>query len=172
MGIETHRFKDFTPAGMKYLLLGSFTSKDSRKGVEYDWYYSNGRNQFWPLIEGVYKLKLDSKESKMALFSKLRLGITDIIYKCNRTSNSSLDNALEVLEYNPRIPYILKNNLKIVFFSSRFVEDLFRKIFSEQIELYPETKFIYLPSPSPRYAMMSKAQKIQKYAELLPKLQE
>jgi hypothetical protein len=33
----------------------------------------------------------------------------------------------------------------------------------------PSVKFITLPSPSPRYAAMSKEEKIKKYKEVLPK---
>ncbi|MCA9386896.1 hypothetical protein KC669_02565 [Candidatus Dojkabacteria bacterium] len=170
MAIEVHPFEDFIPKNINYLLLGSFTAKDSRKGIEYDWYYSNGRNQFWNLIEKVYDTKLETIDSKVELFTNLGIGITDIIYKCNRTKNSSLDNALDIIEYNPRLEAIISRNLKSVFFSSRFVETQFKRNFSELIDKYQKTKFIYLPSPSPRYAAMSKEEKVLKYKELLPKL--
>lgn len=172
MAIETHPFGDFIPKNINYLLLGSFTSKDSKKGVEYDWYYSNGRNQFWNLIERVYDIKLETKYSKINLFTALGIGIADIIYKCNRTKNSSLDNVLDIIEYNSRLDYILNQNLKSVFFSSRYVENLFNQNFTHLKEKYNKTKFIYLPSPSPRYAAMSKEEKILRYKELLPKLKD
>lgn len=170
MGIEIHPFENFVPKGMEYLILGSFTSKDSRKGVDYDWYYSNGRNQFWPLIEKVYEVSLKDKNSKIDLFTRLGIGITDIIYKCNRTKKSSLDNVLEVIEFNPRLSDIFSKDLKAVFFSSRFVEKKFNKFFADLITKYPDTQFIYLPSPSPRYAAMSKDEKVKRYRELLPAL--
>lgn len=169
MKLETHPFKDFVPNNIKYLLLGSFTAKDSKKGTKYEWYYSNGRNLFWKLIEEVYKTTLPDKKSKMALFEKLGIGITDIMYKAVRVNFTSLDKDLKVVEFNPNIPNILSNNLTAVFFSSRFVENLFLKTFAEEIEKYPDTKFLYLPSPSPRYAAMSRQEKIAIYKQLLPK---
>lgn len=170
MAIEVHPFEAFIPSNIKFLLLGSFTSKDSKKDVDYDWYYSNGRNQFWNLIEKVYNTNLDTKEQKMNLFTNLGIGITDIIYKCNRTKNSSLDNVLEVIEYNSGLEDILSRNLISVFFSSRFVENQFKKNFSNLIEKYNNIEYIYLPSPSPRYAAISKEEKILRYKQLLPKL--
>lgn len=170
MAIEIHPFKTFIPKHMQYLLLGSFTSKDINTNPRYDWYYSNGRNQFWTLIEEVYEVNLPTKASKKNLFSKLSIGITDIIYRCNRTRNISLDNVLKVIEYQPDIPKLIQYNLKAVFFSSRFVENLYKKNFSNLIKIYPKTNLVYLPSPSPRYAAMSRADKIKKYKQLLPKL--
>jgi hypoxanthine-DNA glycosylase len=169
MAVEIHPFETFSPKDMQYLLIGSFTSKDAYSNSEYNWYYSNGRNQFWSLIEQVYNVRLPDKQSKLTLFSNLGIGITDIIYKVNRTRDSSLDNVLKVIEYNPNIDSLLAKNLKAVFFSSRFVEDHFTKNFSNLIDKYSNTEFLYLPSPSPRYAAMSKLEKIEKYKKLLPK---
>ncbi len=107
MNIETHPFGNFIPGKISYLFLGSFTSKDAKKGVDYDWYYSNGRNQYWSLIEQVYDIKLNNKKDKVKLFDKLEIGIADVIY---------------------------------------------------------------LPSPSPRYAAMSKDEKVSVYKKVLPPL--
>jgi hypoxanthine-DNA glycosylase len=170
MGVEIHPFEPFVPKDISHLILGSFTSKDSAKGVDYDWYYSNGRNQFWPLLEKVYGVELPEKKSKMDLFSSLRLGIADIIYKCDQKQHSSLDSALEVIEYNPELNGLIQKNLKSIFFTSRFVENMFDKGFKHSIPQGSQTKFIYLPSPSPRYGAMSKDEKIMRYREVLPNL--
>ncbi len=170
MKIETHPFDSFIPENIRYLFLGSFTSKDAKKGVDYDWYYSNGRNQFWPLIEKVYGLPLKSKKDKVALFNDLGIGIADIIYKCSRKENSSLDNKLEIIEFNQALRGIFDNELESVFFSSRFVEKLFHKNFDFLVNQFTNTKFTYLPSPSPRYAAMSKDEKVKIYKANLPSL--
>jgi len=49
--IEVHPFGDFVPRNTQYLLLGSFTTKPSD---DYPWFYANGRNYFWPILEEVY----------------------------------------------------------------------------------------------------------------------
>ncbi|HUW21608.1 MAG TPA: hypothetical protein VMW41_02960 [Candidatus Bathyarchaeia archaeon] len=87
--IETHPFEFFAPPNAKFLLLGSFTAKRKANDSAYDWFYSSKRNQFWPILERVYKLRLNSKKVKQKLFTNLSMAITDIIYQCERKNNNS-----------------------------------------------------------------------------------
>lgn len=166
---EHHPFGNFTPSGAKYLFLGSFTGKLIEG---YDWFYANKRNQFWSILEVVYITKLPTKKEKQELFTRLKMAITDIILSCERRSNSNLDTNLINTVYNTRaINKIIRNNkIKTIYFSSRFAEELFRKQFSTLTQLYPKILLVTLPSPSPRYATMSKSQKVEKYKSLLPRL--
>ncbi|MFH1295513.1 MAG: hypothetical protein ABIH84_02970 [bacterium] len=168
---EVNPFKVFCPPNARYLILGSFPAKDGKKGVDYDWYYSNGRNQFWRILEGVYTVDLKSRISQQRLFCELSMAIADIILKCERTEQSSLDNKLAISEYNiPEIAKVHRNNpLEQIFFTSRFVESHYRRHFKHLVAEFPDIQLITLPSPSPRYALMTKAEKIQRYAQLLPK---
>src|SRR5260221_3465882 len=167
--IETHPFGNFVPENSKYLLIGSFTDKRSDADTHYDWYYGSKRSQFWPIIENVYSLRLDNKQAKQELFSKLSLAITDMIYQCERSMNNSLDNNLVNIVYNLTINDILaKNKIEKIFFSSKFVEKEFRKNFKSLLAEYPNVEIVTLPSPSPRYAKMSKDEKIRRYKVLLP----
>lgn len=167
--IVTHPFDDFVPRGTHYLLLGSFVATP---GNNYDWYYSNGRNYFWPILERVYKRRLSTKNTKQELFSQLNLAVTDVINSCERINkNSSLDNNLTNIVYNKTgIERIIKNNkIKKIFFTSHFVETTFKKVWSNLIEENPHIELIYLPSPSPRYAKMTIGEKIKIYKKLLPR---
>lgn len=168
---ETNPFKVFSPLGAKYLILGSFAAKDGRKGHAYDWYYSNGRNYFWPILRQIYSLELDTKSKQQALFRELHIAIADVILKCKRTKKSSLDVNLKECKYN--IAAISKvfetRRLTKVFFTSRFVEKIFRRRFAQLLDGYPEIEFVTLPSPSPRYAQLTVAQKTAIYRRLLPK---
>lgn len=170
--IETHPFEVFTPENTAYLLLGSFTSKRKDGDDSYDWYYSNGRNQFWPLMESVYGLELKNKQAQQDLFTKLSLAITDIIYQCERRNGNSLDTNLINFVYNTNaIENVLREHkIKKIFFSSRFVEKEFKRHFKAAIIEYPQIELITLPSPSPRYAAMRKEEKIRIYKKVLPKL--
>jgi TDG/mug DNA glycosylase family protein len=169
--IETHPFGNFIPENIKYLLLGSFTSNQLIKDITYDWFYGTKRNQFWPIISRVYDLTLETKESRVSLFSKLGIGIADIIYKCERRDGNSLDVNLINIIYNPELENILKNgHVKTIFFSSRYVENLYKKVFKKLISELPNIELVTLPSPSPRYAAMTKEKKIERYRELLPEL--
>jgi len=170
--IEIHAFGDFVPKKAKYLMLGSFTAKKSDTDLSYDWFYCTKRNQFWPIIENVYGLSLPDKESKVNLFTKLGIAFSDMILSCERKNNNNLDSNLTNFIYNTTaIRNILKNNdIQRIFFSSRFVEKEFKKEFKVIINEFPGIEFVTLPSPSPRYAAMSKVEKIKKYKEIFPKL--
>lgn len=167
--LEIHPFGDFVPNNSKYLLLGSFTTRPERG---YEWFYANGRNQFWSIMEKVYGKELNTKEKQQQLFVQLNMALADIILSCERKGTSSLDMNLSNITFNTQglSDIVSKNKLECIFFTSRFVEKLFRKQFKELIKNYPNINLVTLPSPSPRYAQMSKTQKIEKYKSLLPKL--
>jgi hypoxanthine-DNA glycosylase len=169
--IEKHAFGDFVPKNAKYLMLGSFTAKKSDTDLSYDWFYCTKRNQFWSIIENVYGLSLPNKESKVKLFTKLGIAFSDMILTCERREDNSSDINLTNFVYNnDGITNILSDhNIRKVFFSSRFVEKEFKRKFIKLIADFPKVEFITLPSPSPRYAAMSKEEKIKKYKEAFPK---
>lgn len=166
--IESHPFEAFVPGGIEYLIVGSFPGREHTQSPvpEDQWFYGARRNQFWKILEGVYGRALKNREQKEALFTELRMGITDVIRRAVRTENTNLDQNLDIIEYNhDRIGAILEQKtLKKVFFTSRFVEKLFKKEFPG----FAHTEV--LPSPSPRYATISLAQKVAIYKEKLPKL--
>jgi len=174
---ETHPFGVFCPPNAKYLILGSFVGKEAMKGTaytyeSYDWFYGTRVNKFWTILEDVYGVKLINKRSKQELFAKLGIAITDIIYQCDRKDNSNLDSNLINKVYNHDLFIeINAKSLKKIFFTSKFVEKEFRKHFKEIIKHHPCISLHTLPSPSPRYALKSKEQKIKEYKELLPKLE-
>lgn len=167
--VEVHPFGDFVPKETKYLMLGSFVTKPPHR---YDWFYANGRNQFWPIMEEVYGLELRTKEEQQQLFSQLDMALADIILACERKHNSNLDVNLFNLIYNIKgiTAIITKNKIKQIFFTSRYVETSFRRYFKDTLRLYPKIELICLPSPSPRYAVLSKQEKVRSYKKLLPKL--
>jgi hypoxanthine-DNA glycosylase len=173
---EKHPFGSFVPSGAKYLLLGSFTTKeafDTQKKDSYKWFYSNGgRNQFWPILEEIYGIRLQTRKEMQELFTTLGMAIADIIYQCERKKSSNLDiNLVNIVYAVESITQILETNtITKIFFTSRFVETKFRRIFRDIINRQPAVDLITLPSPSPRYAVMSKVEKVARYKQLLPKL--
>lgn len=170
--LETHPFGTFTPLKAKYLILGSFVAKRRAEESSYDWFYGTKRNQFWPILEGVYHTKLKNKKAKKKLFTDLSIAIADIIYQCERRDNNNSDFNLINISYNTSgIDKLLKKNkIEIIYFSSRFVEKEFKKHFKQIISHYPQIKLITLPSPSPRYAIINIEEKSKKYSQILPKL--
>lgn len=172
--VETHPFGNFVPANTQYLILGSFTGKRTEDDIKngYDWFYGTKRNQFWPIMEEVYGLSLKTKTEKQNLFTKLGIAITDIILSCERKSNNNLDMNLTNIVFNTQavIDVLDKNRVKTIFFSSRFVEKLFKKHLKNILPQYSEIKLVALPSPSPRYVAITKEEKIKRYKSILPKL--
>ncbi len=171
---EINPFQVFCPPNAKYFILGSFVAKDSKKDWNYDWYYSNGRNQFWRILEAIYNQELKEKAAQQDLFTRLSIAIADIVLSCERPENSSLDSKLTNFEYNIiEIEKVLRENVvEQIFFTSRFVENHYRRYFKELVEEFPDIKLITLPSPSPRYAQMTKEEKIAKYTEVFPLLEQ
>ena len=160
--LEKHPFGDFVPVNAKYFLLGSFATKPM---PGYEWFYANGRNQFWPILEEVYKRELKTKTAQQKLFMDLKMALSDIILGCERQKNSNLDINLKNIIVNDAIPEIIKNNpIERIYFSSRFAETLFKRHFRA---LHSEVEWVVLPSPSPRY-VLKKEEKIRIYKELLP----
>lgn len=170
--LETHPFGIFIPPMAKYLILGSFTAVKRENDYAYDWFYGSKFNQFWKILSEVYNSKLDTKIKKQMHLTKLSTAIGDIIYQCDRINGSSLDSKLTNIIFNTKSIADLLSEQKIetIYFTSRFVEKKFKKNFKNLIKLYPQTKLITLPSPSPRYASMRLNEKIEKYKQLLPKL--
>jgi len=170
--LVTNPFAVFSPKRARFMILGSFAAKDGKSGMEYDWYYSNGRNQFWPILEKVYGEKLRDKKSQQDLFRRLSMAVADIIYRCERKGNSSLDVNLANCVYNikPIRQVLLKHPIEKIFFTSRFVEKEYKRHLRELVEEFPAIELITLPSPSPRYAAMRKEEKIKIYTQLLPKM--
>jgi hypoxanthine-DNA glycosylase len=175
--VEVHPFVDFVPQNAKYLILGSFVArqglKDSKECEdEYDWYYGRRINQFWPIIRAIYQEELSDTPSKKKLFEYLGIAVTDIIYSCKRTARTNSDMHLADIAYNTKgIEKILgRHKILKIFFTSRFVEQEFKRHFKEIVGKHPEIELITLPSPSRRNARMSFSKKVEVYKKLLPLL--
>lgn len=112
-------------------------------------------------------MEFSDKKSKEKLFTKLGIAVADIIYRCERKKSNNLDTNLVNITYNTQsLKKLLKNpKIRKIFFSSRFVEAKFEKLFKN----VPQ-ELITLPSPSPRYARLTLEEKVEKYSKELPKL--
>ena len=167
MKIEKHPFEPFVPKNPTVLILGSFPGKEHTQGNSNpeNWFYGAKRNRFWHILSKVYGTTLDSKLEKQQIFEKYGIAITDILLEVRRKNNSNLDENLEIEKYNElAIKEILNlNQISAIFFTSRFVEKHFKKLF-------PNVSVgEYLPSPSPRFARMTFNEKVTFYKMKLPK---
>jgi G:T/U-mismatch repair DNA glycosylase len=169
--IETHPFGSFSPPYAKYLILGSFTTKeafDPTKKAAYEWFYCNGgRNHFWPMLQEIFQTPLKTRAEMQQLFSRLHIALADIILQCERRKLSNLDIHLTNIVYATRdIGHILAtNSITKILFTSRFVEREYKIHFKDLLAKYPQIELITLPSPSPRYVQMTKAEKFARYKQ-------
>lgn len=167
MEIEVHPFKAFVPRNATVLIVGTFPGKDITHKLlnENDWFYGTKRNQFWKIIAGVYKVEVTTKKQKQTLLEERGIAIADLFLKVKRTAGNNTDGNLQVIQFNDEdLKKIIKYpTLQHIFFTSQFVEKEFLKVFPS-VSIGES-----LPSPSPRFATMSLATKIEIYKSKLPK---
>lgn len=161
--METHPHKPFVPENATILILGSFPPSQHTVAGKDEWFYESRYNQFWKIMRDVYHRPLETVAEKKKLFAEKGIAIADIFLEITRTGKSNSDQHLKVIEYNDEALKKIfgKHNIKSVFFTSKFVEKHFSRLF-------PNIKGTSLPSPSPRYAKMSLGEKINVYRERLP----
>lgn len=157
--IEEHPFGYYLPENADKLLIGSFPCFN---GKDYgEWFYSgSGKSDFWKLMSEVYSMPCLTRESKQELCLKNGIAITDIASKVIRTKGDCSDSNLEIIETNrDGINNCLSTDIKSIYFTSKFVEKLFLRNFSD-IKI---PSFV-LPSPS-RSASISIA-RLAEYKDL------
>ena len=155
-----HPFAPFIDAQSEILILGTFPSI---KSFEQNFYYAHPQNQFWRLLSGVFDEDTpQSIEEKKIFLTKHRIALWDVIGSCKRTN--SLDSNLKDIELND-IEALLRKypNIKKIYFTSKTGEKLFKKA-----RLHVTLPTAYLASPSPAYAALPFARKLQKWRDVLP----
>lgn len=120
----------------------------------------------------VYSRELTTKKAKIALMRKIKISLSDTIYKCERVRGNNSDANLKVLEFNTQIVanILEKNKIQKIYFSSSFVEKIYKQHFKEIIKKHPGLVYITLPSSSPRFAAMNIKDKIKRFRELMPSI--
>lgn len=165
MKVETHPHTPFVPHPLKVLIMGSFPGRSSTlsTGPQGQWFYSAKRNQLWKILEIVFNQPLPDQATKAAVLASRGIGIGDILLQIRRLKQSNADQDLQIITYNDKaIAAILQKYPDVqICFTSRFVEKQFKKLFAA----HPHT--VLLPSPSPRYARLTLAEKAAIYKQIL-----
>jgi G:T/U-mismatch repair DNA glycosylase len=133
------------PSKADKLIIGSFPCFN---GKDYgDWFYSgSGKNHFWKLLSDTLGMPAETKKQKIALCEKHNIALTDIALEVMRTKNNCSDSNLKIVEFNKNgIDHCLKNGIIAVFFTSRFVEKHFNRLYPG---LKIETHVLLSPSPA------------------------
>lgn len=158
MNYFSHPFDPILDGNSRILFLGSFPSIAS---FEQSFYYAHPHNTFWPIMESIFDVKLESNEAKRLFCLEKGIGLWDVIGSCERrnSSDTNLKNCVpndfeKLLREYP--------NIRTLGFTGKKSYDLFQKYFKEL-----KIDRVLLPSTSPAHAAMKKEEKAQIYKEFL-----
>ncbi len=157
--MEHHPFEPIIFSDSKILVLGSFPSL---KSFEEGFYYAHPRNQFWPLLAKVFEEETSTLEQKISLCKRHHLALWDSAKSLKRSHGNSSDSNLEKIEVND-FKTLLDTypSIHTIMFTGKKAESIFNTKYKDL-----PVKKILLPSPSPAYAALSFASKLQRYKEL------
>lgn len=158
MSYFNHPFPPILDANTRVLFLGSFPSIAS---FEQAFYYANQRNTFWPIMESIFGVTLESNEAKRLFCLEKGIGLWDVIASCER-SNSSDTNLKNCIPNDFEKLLADHPNIQALAFTGKKSYDLFMKYFKDL-----EIEKILLPSTSPAHAAMKREEKEEIYKQFL-----
>ncbi|MDD2828882.1 MAG: DNA-deoxyinosine glycosylase [Sulfuricurvum sp.] len=160
MNSYNHPFPPLLDQNTRILFLGSFPSIAS---FEQAFYYAHPRNAFWPILEEIFDVHLETNEAKKTFCLEKGIGLWDVIGSCERSNSSdtNLKNCIpndfeKLLEEYP--------NIQVLAFTGKKSHDLFMKFFKNL-----KIEKVLLPSTSPAHAAMKKEEKAKLYKDFLGK---
>lgn len=158
MSYFNHPFPPILDANTRVLFLGSFPSITS---FEQAFYYAHPRNAFWPIMESIFGVTLESNEAKSLFCLEKGIGLWDVIASCER-SNSSDTNLKNCIPNDFEKLLTDHPNIQALAFTGKKSYDLFMKYFKDL-----EIEKILLPSTSPAHAAMKREEKEEIYKQFL-----
>lgn len=153
-----HPFPAIIDASTQVLFLGSFPSIAS---FEKSFYYAHPRNAFWPIIEEIFAVQLETNEAKKEFCVEKGLGLWDVIGSCER-SNSSDSNLKNILPNDFKKLLSDYPNIQVIAFTGKKAFDLFQK-YNKDLKI----EKVVLPSTSPAHAAMTREEKNAIYKAFL-----
>lgn len=154
----SHPFDPILDQNTRLLFLGSFPSIAS---FEQAFYYAHPRNAFWPIIESIFNVSLESNIDKKIFCLEKGIGLWDVISSCER-SNSSDTNLTNCIPNDFSALFKQYPNLQAIGFTGKKSFELFQKYFGDL-----KIEKVLLPSTSPAYAAMKIEQKKKYYEAFL-----
>lgn len=142
---EQHNIDAIYSPASKILILGSFPSRKSR---EKKFFYSHPSNRFWPVIESLFDVKLDTIEDKKTFLLSHDIALWDVIKSCDIKGSS--DSSIENIEPNDIATLIEETQINQIFLNGKKAEEAFFKYNKVQIDV------MTLPSTSSQNASYSK----------------
>jgi len=158
MQTYSHPFPPILNSNTRILFLGSFPSIAS---FEQAFYYAHPRNAFWPILEEIFDIRLETNEAKKAFCFEQGIGLWDVIDSCER-SNSSDTNLKNCIPND--FEKLLNDypNIQVIAFTGKKSHDLFEKYFKDL-----DIEKVFLPSTSPAHAAMKLEKKKETYKSFI-----
>jgi double-stranded uracil-DNA glycosylase len=155
-----HPFPPLLDQNTRILFLGSFPSIAS---FEQAFYYAHPRNAFWPILEAIFDVRLETNQAKKAFCLEKGIGLWDVIGSCER-SNSSDTNLKNCIPND--FEKLLREypHIEALAFTGKKSHDLFMKFFKDL-----KIEKVLLPSTSPAHAAMTFEEKKESYESFIKK---
>lgn len=112
--------------GARVLILGSFPSERSLESGEY---YANRRNQFWPLLGGVFGFDHDvTYEARISAATEHGVALWDVVHSCRRAGSMDAKIDRKSLVVNDFGPLLAKHpGIERVFVNGLTAFELFER---------------------------------------------
>lgn len=135
-----HELDPVFDAKSKVLILGSLPSPKSR---EVKFYYAHKQNRFWPILETIFDISLDSVEDKVNFLLDYHIALWDVVASC--IIEGASDQSIHEVVCNDIAGLLSKTEIHTIFSTGKKAYTLYQKY------IYPQTGIpcIYLPSTSP-----------------------
>lgn len=162
---HTHPFDPIADDRSRVLILGSFPSL---KSIEEHFYYAHPRNQFWPIMEALFKEKLPDRDRRRQFALDKGIALWDTYASLIRCENNSSDANLKSPEPNDIVSFLASHP------SVRHVFCTGKKAYEGCAKHFPDLPVpcTLLPSTSPAYASMSFGEKLAAYRQIVKVLDD
>jgi len=144
-------FKPIVSANPKLLVLGTMPSVES---LNQAFYYAHPRNAFWPIMQSLVNMPINTIEDKIALVEKSGLAVWDVLESCDRPG--SLDSAIKSPQANDFESFLERyEKINTICFNGKKAEQLFKRYVLKQQMIPNHIQYIVLPSTSPANASIT-----------------
>ena len=156
-----HPFTPIWNNDSKILILGSIPSPKSR---ENNFYYAHPRNRFWPVMQNLFNVKLESVNEKKEFLLNNRIALWDVLKSCEIVG--AADGSIKNPQPNDIETIVSSSSIDAVFTTGSAAYKYYRQFIENDISI----KAVPLPSTSPANARMSLEKLTESYRVILTAL--
>ncbi|MEA1987727.1 MAG: DNA-deoxyinosine glycosylase [Pseudomonadota bacterium] len=144
-------FKPIVSSNPQLLVLGTMPSVES---LNQAFYYAHPRNAFWPIMQSLVNMPINTIDDKIALVDKAGLAVWDVLESCDR--QGSLDSAIKSPQANDFESFLVHyEKINTICFNGKKAEQLFKRYVLKEQKIPNHIRYIVLPSTSPANASIT-----------------